>query len=63
MLKNWRKLIMLKFCNFCGRKQDEEGFCTNEKCADYKRKEIIQKEEKELKEKMKSTSKANNDKV
>ena len=27
---------MLKFCTFCGRKLDAEGFCTNLKCPDYK---------------------------
>ena len=35
---------MLKFCTFCGRKLDTEGFCTNLKCPDYKRKLIIETE-------------------
>lgn len=40
---------MLKFCTFCG-KLDTEGFCTNSKCPDYKRKELIETEKKELAE-------------
>ena len=39
---------MLKFCTFCGRKLDTEGFCTNSKCPDYKRKELIETEKKVL---------------
>ena len=42
---------MLKFCTFCARKLNEQGFCTNPKCPDYKRKEIIETEEKRLLEK------------
>lgn len=51
---------MLKFCTFCGRKLDTEGFCTNKKCPDYKRKELIETEKKVLAEKAKSTQEANN---
>lgn len=47
---------MLKFCTFCGRKLDTEGFCTNSKCPDYKRKKV-------LAEKAKSTQEANNNKA
>ena len=54
---------MLKFCTFCGRKLDTEGFCTNSKCPDYKRKELIETEKKVLAEKAKSTQEANNNKV
>ena len=53
---------MLKFCTFCARKLDKQGFCTNPKCPDYKRKEIIQTEKKELEEKAKSTANPNNNK-
>lgn len=54
---------MLKFCTFCGRKLDTEGFCTNSKCLDYKRKELIETEKKMLAEKAKSTQEANNNKA
>lgn len=37
---------MLKFCTFCGRKLDTEGFCTNSKCPDYKRKESVSRKSK-----------------
>lgn len=37
---------MVKFCTFCARKLDEQGFCTNPTCPDYKRKEIIEIEKK-----------------
>lgn len=53
---------MLKFCTFCGRKLDTEGFCTNLKCPDYKRNLIIETEKKELAEKAKSTDNPNNNK-
>lgn len=53
---------MFKFCIFCARKLDKQGFCTNLKCPDYKRKEIIQTEKKELAEKAKSTANPNNNK-
>lgn len=48
---------MLKFCTFCGRKLDTEGFCTNSKCPDYKRKELIETEKKMLAEKQKAPKK------
>ena len=54
---------MLKFCIFCGRKLDTEGFCTNSKCPDYKRKELIETEKKVLAEKEKSTQKASKNKA
>lgn len=54
---------MLKFCTFCGRKLDTEGFCTNSKCPDYKRKELIEIEKKELAEKEKSTQEASKNKA
>ena len=54
---------MLKFCTFCGRKLDTEGFCTNSKCPDYKRKELIETEKKELAEKAKSTQEASKNKA
>ena len=54
---------MLKFCTFCGRKLDTEGFCTNSKCPDYKRKELIETEKKELAEKAKSTQEARKNKA
>lgn len=54
---------MLKFCTFCARKLDEQGFCTNSKCPDYKRKELIETEKKVLAEKAKSTQEANNNKA
>ena len=53
---------MLKFCTFCGRKLYTEGFCTNKKCPDYKRKEIIQTEQIALAAKAKSTANPNNNK-
>ena len=31
---------MIKFCTFCGRKLDIEGFCTNLKCPDSKEKKL-----------------------
>lgn len=54
---------MLKFCTFCGRKFDTEGFCTNSKCPDYKRKELIETEKKMLAEKAKSTQEASKNKA
>ena len=53
---------MLKFCTFCGRKLDTEGFCTNLKCADYKRKLIVEAEKKAITAKAKSTANPNNNK-
>ena len=53
---------MLKFCTFCGRKLDTEGFCTNTECADYKRKLIVEAEKKAIAEKAKSTDNSNNNK-
>ena len=35
-----------KRCGFCGRKLDEKGNCQNTNCVDYKRTQIIEKEEK-----------------
>ena len=35
-----------KRCGFCGHKLDEKGNCQNKKCVDYKRTQIIEKEEK-----------------
>lgn len=55
--------FMLKFCNYCAANLDEQGFCTNPKCADYKRKLIIETERKELAEKAKNTQKANKNKA
>ena len=46
MQKKLEELTMLKFCTFCGRKLDTEGFCTNSKCPDYKRKELIEQKRK-----------------
>lgn len=37
---------MNKRCIFCGRKLDDNGFCTNPKCPDYRRKEIIEADRK-----------------
>ena len=54
---------MLKFCTFCVRKLDTEGFCTNSKCPDYKRKELRETEKKELAEKAKSTQEASKNKA
>lgn len=54
---------MVKFCTFCARKLDEQGFCTNPTCPDYKRKEIIEIEKKRLLEKEKSTQKASKNKA
>lgn len=54
---------MIKFCTFCARKLDKQGFCTNPKCPDYKRKEIIETEKRELAEKTKNTQKANKNKA
>lgn len=53
---------MLKFCNYCAATLDEQGFCTNPKCADYKRKLIVEAEKKAIAEKAKSTANPNNDK-
>ena len=53
---------MLKFCTFCARKLDKQGFCTNPKCPDYKRKLIIETEKKAIAEKAKSTANLNNNK-
>lgn len=53
---------MLKFCNYCAAILDEQGFCTNPKCADYKRKLIVEAEKKAIAEKAKSTANPNNDK-
>lgn len=54
---------MFKFCIFCARKLDKQGFCTNLKCPDYKRKELIETEKKVLAEKEKSTQKASKNKA
>jgi hypothetical protein len=35
-----------KRCGFCGRKVDANGHCQNQNCVDYKRTQIIEKEEK-----------------
>lgn len=54
---------MIKFCVFCARKLDAEGFCTNPKCPDFKRKLIVETEKNEALENNKSTNGANNDKA
>lgn len=36
----------MAICIFCGRRTDENGYCTNEKCPDYKRKLLIEKDKK-----------------
>lgn len=53
---------MLKFCNYCAASLDEQGFCTNQECADYKRKLIVEAEKNAQEEKAKSTANPNNDK-
>ena len=32
-------------CHFCGHKLDAAGLCQNQKCADYIRTQIIEKDE------------------
>ena len=32
---------MVKRCSFCGHKLDDDGFCTNEKCPEFIRAQII----------------------
>lgn len=32
---------MVKRCSFCGHKLDDSGFCTNEKCPEFTRAQII----------------------
>lgn len=54
---------MFKFCNYCAASLDEQGFCTNPTCPDYKRKEIIEIEKKRLLEKEKSTQEASKNKA
>lgn len=40
---------MIKRCMFCGRKLDENGYCTNKKCPEFIRAEIAKKVEEESK--------------
>lgn len=54
---------MIKFCTFCARKLDSEGFCTNPKCPDYRRKEIVKNEQIAMAKEKESTAKANNNKA
>ena len=32
-------------CHFCGYKLDDNGLCQNQKCADYIRTQIVEKDE------------------
>ena len=54
---------MLKFCNYCAASLDEQGFCTNYECADYKRKLIVEAEKKAIAENAKSTQKPSGNKA
>lgn len=40
---------MIKRCEFCGRKLDNDGYCTNKKCPESIRAEIVKKVEEESK--------------
>lgn len=35
---------MIKRCKFCAKKLNDAGYCTNEKCPENTRREIIMKE-------------------
>lgn len=34
---------MIKRCEFCGHKLDNDGYCTNKKCPEFIRAEIAKK--------------------